>query len=91
MIIPITASRRREERNYTPEEIERLTVDEELNDIERAVYLLSDNSYQHCIVRNWGGGSVTSYQTPHSFSSSQTYRDFGREKVVFQKSAGDIR
>ncbi|XP_072424382.1 serine/threonine-protein phosphatase 4 regulatory subunit 4 isoform X6 [Chiloscyllium punctatum] len=74
----------------TPEEIERLTVDEELNDIERAVYLLSNSSYQHSIVRNWGGGSVTSYQSPLSFSSSQIYRDFGREKVVFQKPTGDI-
>uniref|UniRef100_UPI00398F32A9 serine/threonine-protein phosphatase 4 regulatory subunit 4 isoform X2 n=1 Tax=Pristiophorus japonicus TaxID=55135 RepID=UPI00398F32A9 len=74
----------------TPEEIERLTVDEELNDIERAVYLLGDSSHQHFIVRNWGGGSVASYQSSRSFSSSQTYRDFIRENVVFQKSTGDI-
>ncbi|XP_032883601.1 serine/threonine-protein phosphatase 4 regulatory subunit 4 isoform X3 [Amblyraja radiata] len=74
----------------TPEEIERLTVDEELNDIERAVYLLSNSSHQHCIVRNWGGGSVASYQSPRSFSSSQAYGDFSREKIMFQKSTEDI-
>ncbi|XP_051872949.1 serine/threonine-protein phosphatase 4 regulatory subunit 4 isoform X2 [Pristis pectinata] len=74
----------------TPEEIERLTVDEELNDIERAVYLLSNSSHQHCYVRNWGGGSVASYQSSRSFSSSQALGDFNREKIVFQKSTEDI-
>ncbi|XP_069772280.1 serine/threonine-protein phosphatase 4 regulatory subunit 4 isoform X3 [Narcine bancroftii] len=74
----------------TPEEIERLTVDEELNDIERAVFLLCNRSHQHDIVRNWGGGSVASYQSSRSFSSSQAYGDFNREKIVFQKSTEDI-
>nr|XP_032628484.1 serine/threonine-protein phosphatase 4 regulatory subunit 4-like [Chelonoidis abingdonii] len=34
----------------TPEEIERLTVDEELNDIERAVYLLRSCFQQYVII-----------------------------------------